>query len=206
MSLVDNYKSVNSTKMFKITLRHHVIFWLIYFLLTTLRWTGIHNDFFYSLKTTAIGFPIHMLLCYFNIYYLMPKFVFKRRYLLYLFLLIGSLGAVVVFKFNLTYYLVSHNVWPEGGVVTNSITPNYALDMMIGELYVVTFVTAIKTTMDWIVEHKRATDLEKIQLETELLFLRTQVSPHFFFNTLNNISSFSFFSSLMKINGYSNCS
>tara|TARA_B110000858_G_C17590550_1_gene375486 strand:- start:36 stop:731 length:696 start_codon:yes stop_codon:yes gene_type:complete len=61
--------------------------------------------------------------------------------------------------------------------------------MMIGELYVITFVTAIKVTMDWIKEHKRVTDLEKVQLETELLFLRSQISPHFFFNTLNNIYS-----------------
>jgi sensor histidine kinase YesM len=59
--------------------------------------------------------------------------------------------------------------------------------MMIGELYVITFVTAIKITMDWLQEQKRVTALEKTQLETELLFLRTQVSPHFFFNTINNI-------------------
>ena len=61
--------------------------------------------------------------------------------------------------------------------------------MMIGELYVITFVTAIKVTMDWLQEQKRVTALEKTQLETELLFLRSQISPHFFFNTLNNIYS-----------------
>lgn len=175
--------------MFHITLKHHILFWSIYFILTTARWTGIHNDFLYSLKTTAIGFPIHMILCYFNIYYLMPKFVYRRKYLFYLLLLLVSLFVMLFFKFNLTYFLVSHNVWPEGPVITNKITPNYALDVMIGELYVVTFVTAIKTTMDWIKEHKRLIDLEKVQLETELLFLKTQISPHFFFNTLNNIYS-----------------
>jgi len=63
--------------------------------------------------------------------------------------------------------------------------------MMIGELYVITFVTAIKVTMDSLKEQKRVTVLEKTQLETELLFLRSQISPHFFFNTLNNIYSLS---------------
>jgi sensor histidine kinase YesM len=96
---------------------------------------------------------------------------------------------MVILKYNLTYYLVSNNVWPEGPKVINEFTMDYAIDMMIGELYVITFVTAIKITMDWIKEHKRLIDSEKIQLETELLFLRTQVSPHFFFNTLNNIYS-----------------
>lgn len=189
VSIIDKKVNNDYNRMSQITLKHHIIFWSIYFILTTIRWAGIHNDYLYSLKTTAIGFPIHMALCYFNIYYLMPKFVYRRKYLLYLFLLLVSLFVVLLIKYNFTYYLVSHNVWPEGPVVTNKITPNYALDVMIGELYVVTFVTAIKTTMDWIKEHKRLTDLEKVQLETELLFLKTQVSPHFFFNTLNNIYS-----------------
>jgi LytS/YehU family sensor histidine kinase len=96
---------------------------------------------------------------------------------------------MVVVKYNLTYYLVSTNVWPEGPAPTSFLTLNYTIDMMLGELYVITFITAIKVTLDFLKEQKRAADLEKIQLETELLFLKTQVSPHFFFNTLNNIHS-----------------
>jgi LytS/YehU family sensor histidine kinase len=119
----------------------------------------------------------------------MPRFVFRRKYFLYVVFLIASLLTMVFIKFNLTYYLVSTNIWPEGPEVIQNVTFSYAVDMMIGELYVTTFVTAIKITMDWLQEQKRVTALEKVQLETELLFLRTQISPHFFFNTLNNIYS-----------------
>jgi len=45
--------------------------------------------------------------------------------------------------------------------------------------------------MDWLEEQKRVAALEKMQSDTELLFLRSQISPHFFFNTLNNIYSLS---------------
>tara|TARA_B110000908_G_scaffold163533_1_gene210222 strand:+ start:509 stop:1306 length:798 start_codon:yes stop_codon:yes gene_type:complete len=96
---------------------------------------------------------------------------------------------MVFIKFNLTYFLISTNIWPEGPAVIHDVTFSYSIDMMIGELYVITFVTAIKVTMDWLQEQKRVTALEKTQLETELLFLRSQISPHFFFNTLNNIYS-----------------
>jgi len=174
-----------------ITLRHHLIFWSIYYLFNTLRWGSYFDDYLYSFKTNTIGFPIHMTLCYLNIYVFMPKLVFKRKYLSYILLLLIALFVMLIVKFNLTYFLVSKNVWPEGIEVVSRLTLNYSVDMMIGELYVITFVTAIKITMDWLQEHKRLTDLEKLQLETELLFLRTQISPHFFFNTLNNIYSLS---------------
>lgn len=98
---------------------------------------------------------------------------------------------MVILKFNLTYLLINHDVWPEGPNRIDKLTLTYTIDMMIGELYVITFVTAIKITLDFMKEQKRVTDLEKSQLETELLFLKSQISPHFLFNTLNNIYSLS---------------
>lgn len=186
MSII-NFK-LKPTTQNPISRRHHVIFWLIYFAITVIRWGGVHEDYLYSFKTTLIGFPIHMILVYLNIYVLMPQFAFKKKHTTYTALILLSMFTMVIAKFNLTYYLVSTNVWPEGPYIEH-MTFNYVIDMMIGELYVITFVTAIKITLDYLHEHKRVTDLEKAQLETELLFLKTQVSPHFFFNTLNNIYS-----------------
>ncbi|MFC5683715.1 sensor histidine kinase [Flavobacterium sp. MAHUQ-51] len=181
----------NSTKFHKIPLHYHIIFWSIYFIFNTFRWGSYFNDYLYSLKSNLIGFPIHMTLCYLNILVLMPNLVYKKKYTLYVVTLLAAIFCMVLLKFNLTYFLISENVWPEGPEPVEELTLNYTIDMMIGELYVITFVTAIKITQDFILEHKRVTDLEKINLETELLFLKSQVSPHFFFNTLNNIYSLS---------------
>ena len=62
---------------------------------------------------------------------------------------------MVLAKFNLTYFLISNNVWPEGPEPINHLTLNYTVDMMIGELYVITFVTAIKVTLDFLKEQKK---------------------------------------------------
>ena len=182
---------MSSRGFYTITLKHHIVFWTIYFSINTLRWGRYFDDFLYSFQSGLLGFPIHIFLCYLNIYVLMPRFIFKKKYSLFILLLLSSIFMMVVVKFNLTYYLLSSNVWPEGPEIVNTLTTNYVMDMMIGELYVITFVTAIKITSDWIQENKRSSDLEKAQLETQLLFLRSQVSPHFFFNTLNNIYSLS---------------
>lgn len=177
-------------RSYRISLKHHIIFWLIYFTITVVRWGGNHGDYMYSLKTTLMGFPIHMFLVYLNIYVLMPQFAFRKKYISYIGLTLFIIFLMVVAKFNLTYYLVSTNVWPEGRAISG-LTTSYVIDMMIGELYVITFVTAIKVSMDFLYEHQQVSELEKAQLETELLFLKSQVSPHFFFNTLNNIYSLS---------------
>lgn len=47
--------------------------------------------------------------------------------------------------------------------------------------------TAIRLFSQWLNEEGRRKDIEKEQLKTELALLRHQVSPHFFMNTLNNI-------------------
>ncbi|WP_190810793.1 sensor histidine kinase [Flagellimonas sp. S3867] len=186
---LDGLLNAEVPRQYRITYKHHIVFWFIYFAINTLRWGSVHNDFSLSLKTNLIGFPIHIALSYFNIYFLMPKYVYARKYVTYAALVIISLFIMLLVKFNLTYYLISTNVMPEGSGVTDSITFNYAITTMIGELYVVAFATAIKVTVDWLRENSKLHDLEKRQLLTELKFLRSQVSPHFFFNTLNNIYS-----------------
>ncbi|MDP5061912.1 MAG: histidine kinase [Maribacter sp.] len=119
----------------------------------------------------------------------MPKFIYTKKYVQYTVYILLALVVMLLFKYNLTYYLVSTDVMPEANEVIDSLTVGYAVQTMIGEVYVISFFTAIKLTVDWLRESSKLHDLEKRQLKTELRFLRSQVSPHFFFNTLNNIYS-----------------
>ena len=43
--------------------------------------------------------------------------------------------------------------------------------------------------INWVRARTKTKELEKINLETELDFLKSQIQPHFFFNTLNNLYS-----------------
>lgn len=186
---LNDFLGVNSPKDYRLNYKYHIIFWSVYFIFNTLRWSSFHNDFMYSLKTNLIGFPIHMALAYFNIYYLMPKYIYKRKYFSFIVLILLALVLMLLLKYNLTYYLVSTMVMPEIAPDISHLTIDYAVQTMLGEIYVISFVTAIKITVDRLRENNKLHDLEKRQLKTELRFLRSQVSPHFFFNTLNNIYS-----------------
>ncbi|MBL7472388.1 sensor histidine kinase [Robertkochia sediminum] len=179
------------TRYFKygISYWHHIIFWVIYFLFNTIRWGFYYDDFLFSLKGNLLEFPIHILICYTTIYYLIPRFIPSKRYFSFFAIVIGMVIGMMYLKFELTYHLISKNVWPEGPEYTDTLTPNYLITITMGEIYVLSFVTAIKVTIEWLKENQRAKVLQREQLETELLFLRSQISPHFFFNTLNNIYS-----------------
>ena len=166
---------------------HHIVFWVGYFIFNTIRWGFYYDDLLFSLKGNLLEFPIHIIICYFTLYYLIPVLIPRKKYLSFFLILLGIIWGMMVVKFQITYHFISHNVWPEGPEYTDTLTPNYLITMILGEVYVVSFVTAIKITIEWLKENQRATSLEKEQLETELRFLRAQISPHFFFNTLNNI-------------------
>lgn len=168
---------------------YHTLFWVGYFLFNTLRWGNYFNDYAYSLKSNLVEFPIHLVLVYFNLYYLLPKFIPNKlgRYLTFLGL---ALIIMSLIRIVLTYYLVTTEIWRESVVKDQSMFGlNYILAVAIGELYVIGLTTAIKLTIDWVGSQRRARELERRNHETELSFLRSQVQPHFFFNTLNNLYS-----------------
>ncbi len=176
-------KTYNNT----IPLNYHLFFWIGYFMLNFIRWGSYFDDYMYSFKSNLVEFPIHIVLTYFNIFYLIPKFVLKRKFVLYLISLIVSLAVVYVVRTGLNFFLVTENIWPEAGGVQNAFSFNHILAVIIGELYVVALVTAIKLTVDWISERKKNESLKQLQLQTELKYLKSQIQPHFFFNTLNNL-------------------
>jgi LytS/YehU family sensor histidine kinase len=94
---------------------------------------------------------------------------------------------VYLVRTGLNYLLVTKEIWPEAGQAGKFLDHNHVIAVVLGELYVLGFVTAIKLLVDWPLELKRNEDLARLQLSTELKFLRTQLQPHFFFNTLNNL-------------------
>ena len=63
------------------------------------------------------------------------------------------------------------------------------VNMLILSVLVFGFDTGIKTASKWVSSEQQRIILEKENIETQLAFLKNQISPHFFMNTLNNIHS-----------------
>ncbi len=125
-----------------------------------------------------------------NILYLVPTFLKKRKYLRYL------LG---LFAIILLYYITFRVMNPMGNpLVTFMVDGTRAIEMpqnafppfppFLPFFFLVLSVgTGFELLMDWEKRGKLIEKAEKEKLSAELSFLKTQINPHFFFNTLNSI-------------------
>ncbi|MBQ4822724.1 sensor histidine kinase [Aquimarina sp. MMG016] len=172
---------------YQIPVRYHFIFWTGYFLINFIRWGSYFDDYVYSLKSNIVEFSLHIIITYFHIYYLIPRLVLKKKIALYFVAIIGTLALVYVARTWLNLLLVTSNIWPEAIGNQKAFSFNHIVAVTIGEIYVVALVTAIKLTIDWIAERKKNASLKQLQLQTELKYLKSQIQPHFFFNTLNSL-------------------
>lgn len=148
-----------------------------------------------------------------NTFILVPKLLFRKKYLLYGGMTFLVILIVIGVSISLGYILprpeplamppmdlgpgmppmeLGPNMPPPMGyrpavqVAQRSILM-ILIDNLIISILVVGAGTSIKMVSQWLNEESRRKEIEKEQLKTELAFLRHQLSPHFFMNTLNNI-------------------
>lgn len=128
-----------------------------------LQWPGI---LFTALQTA--GF-------YFNAYVLYPRFLLRKRIVMYILsvIAISALFAVV-----------------PGCMMVMSGQPAYLIFAgFVVKVFVGLFVMGTATSYRFIMDVMCSERLQKETLATELSFLRSQVSPHFMFNALNSMVS-----------------
>ena len=184
----------------------HILFWLIIFFYEAVQtsFTIDRTDvlFLFTLREVLTIMVVH----YFLAYYAIPKFLLHYRW--YYFVLCIAMSYVVLMGsmyFSL-YYLQANNLvtgylvqttkfFLKYDFFTTLIDPNRMYSVVGFNLSLVISLL-IKTTIDFYTStiqklnlEKKNIQLEKEKTELELSFLKAQVNPHFFFNTLNNIYS-----------------
>lgn len=139
---------------------------------------------------------------YLNAYWLIPKLLNKRKTWLYvtaLFIIFAvSFGTSIIKRRPPEFRQQFHEFQPPR-FEDRTFAPRRDMKMimrgplLLPTFFVVVFVLAISTTYRFIIDRVRLNELQQQQktehLKTELTFLRSQISPHFIFNILNNIVS-----------------
>jgi sensor histidine kinase YesM len=180
---------------FDIKLQNHFWFWGLFFLMNFLRWGAYFNDYEYSLKSNILEFSLHIPLVYFNLFFLIPRYVLTSKYYKYTIALLLSLMVVYLLKTGLTYHIISENIWPEANREYKPFELNHIVAVCIGEIYVLAIASSVYLTLIWLKERERNRAIKENQSKMKLKYLKSQIQPHFFFNTLNNLYALSLESS-----------
>ena len=117
-------------------------------------------------------------LFYLNAHLLVARLIYKKKYAFYLLSLLFFLALIMLIHgYLFTIFIHTHDF-----VFANSLAFN---------LPTFGFITAASTTYQMVRDRGKADRVAKEKqeenLKTELSFLRSQISPHFMFNVLNNL-------------------
>lgn len=164
----------------------HVLFWTLFFLTPFLiKFSVAHNSSFNAEKDvgniyTAVFLDnlLRALIFYVNAYFLIPRLAYARRFGQYLVALLVALCLLILWN-----QFIYHQLTP--GLHFKSWS--YALFELPTFIFIVMASSAFRLIADKIKEQQQAREKETENLKTELSFLRSQVSPHFMFNVLNNM-------------------
>jgi sensor histidine kinase YesM len=127
---------------------------------------------------------------YFNLYFLIPRFLEKgklNQYAFYLVLTILFSSALIVSGYYMAAWISDRSFYELFDVKPQDFPPLGFLNALPSCIASMTLAMSIKLTKNWIQSTRRQQALEKEKLETELKFLRSQFNPHFLFNTINSI-------------------
>jgi two-component system, LytTR family, sensor kinase len=136
-----------------------------------------------AITVTAIKIFDLALLIYISNYILVPKLLYRKRYVLFVLIFISMIAVSSIFKMQILGR-VSHNQelinWTK-----NFKTRLY--DNIIPHFFLVIAGVAMKLISDYFRMQKRLIEIAKEKAETELNFLKSQINPHFLFNSLNSV-------------------
>lgn len=133
---------------------------------------------------------INISLFYINFLVYIPRFLDKKRYWAYALFIIVTIIAYGLGKYGVGLMFKQYVLVRQHGEVISF--PSYFLSTVFTSLIFIFLSTVLKFTTDWFLNERIQHDLENQRLSAELAFLKSQINPHFLFNSLNSIYSLAY--------------
>lgn len=161
----------------------HIAFWVsILFIYTFFPYLH-QGDFLKILKSNLFYLPQDIIVVYFVLYVLFPKFLIPFKFAIFAILSLITILFLTTISILVTYYLL-----PKFDIYTPALSIK---EQFSNSLFALLSITGMAATIKYVrlnlINQFRTADISMKQMETELKYLRSQINPHFLFNSLNNI-------------------
>jgi len=181
--------------------KRHFFFWLVvllyHFARISMMFPVINKNSFLSLLELTFfwGLILNIFFSYSIVYYLIPKYFKKKKYWQF------AVGIALVFLI-MQFLLQVNSLVISGTPVIKAIGYYKGMEFLSylrpglirsfgNPPLIFGLFLSLKTLKGWHLEQLKSETLSKENANAELQLLKAQVHPHFLFNTLNNIYSFS---------------
>lgn len=179
----------------KILIAGHLVFWalVLSFFVYILgpnasRALKMTNPEVYVLVHFGLYGLINISIFYVNLFVLIPLTVDKKKYIWYVFAVLLTIGVYGLLKYlvavNFKYYYLT--VGPTQREIPAEFWA-YLLNTIFPSMFMIGFSIIYKVIVDWVKNDAIQTELTHQKTQAELQFLKSQINPHFLFNSLNNI-------------------
>ncbi len=158
---------------------YHIFFWIsLYIIFVVL---DHRDDLSLILIQEFISVSFFALMVYINIFVLFPNYLEKKNLLYHLVSL--AIVALLITPIKTLCLLL---------VVPDFVDFRALLIQSRVNFFISTFFIGITSTVysiinDWLASQREKKDLKSQNLQSELKFLKSQINPHFLFNTLNSL-------------------
>ncbi len=169
----------------------HILFWLAIIVFYTFVYGRMSGNYVVTFIHLVYTLPIYIASTYFTLYFIIPRYLLKKKYLDTFIAGYYVVLAAAYFEIILSLFLIVRPApFLQEAVINGGEFNSTSLDVflrLIGIFVVVFFASTVKILKHWYNTQKTNQLLTKEKFEAELNFLKSQVHPHFLFNTLNNL-------------------
>ncbi len=167
----------------------HVIFWLLVITFFTLMVGAKNRNYFSVLQQLMFTLPLDIAVTYFHVYFLIPKFLQRKRYISLLVIIVVTAFVILVVESIVNMYIVEPIFWPDAKMYPYPLLSWRSFYLLVNIYTIVLLASVLKLVRYWLNADQQRLSLELQNQASELALLRSQISPHFLFNTLNNIDT-----------------
>jgi two-component system, LytTR family, sensor kinase len=162
--------------LFRYRIWWHILFWVVWYFFYIITFSSNFLDANEFVQNLAL-LPVRMAATYVLLYWMLPNYLFTKHYLIFTLLMVAH-GILYGLSINLVLQYGFGFRSTGASNLIRSVVLNYQIPAT---------AVAVYLFKRWYRIQQYTLTLEKEKLAAELKFLKSQIHPHFLFNTLNNL-------------------
>lgn len=164
----------------------HLLFWVLVFVMYWLTYAGFMDRYYQQFIMNLVVLPARMIGTYSLIYLILPLATQKKKFISF-----GILVLIHFFMYGFIIYASFYYFNPYQDSYNLPKSPLFNVTKIliksISDYFIPAMAAAIVIFKKWYLDEQKNKKLTEEKMAAELNFLKSQVHPHFLFNTLNNL-------------------